>query len=109
MNTPLAEPPLAEPHEVEPPARPNLFDRPLAELPPPDESLSGFSAADRPRSVLWFALGLVGVALFSAAAMSMIRGQATVLNLVLGLLGIALMAPSAAFFVAREARRNPPL
>ena len=53
------------------------------------------------RSMVYFCVGLVGVALLAAALFSIFSGKASPVNLVVGLMGILLMTPSGAHFLMR--------
>jgi lysozyme len=53
------------------------------------------------RSLIYFSVGLLGVALFAAALFSMFTGKASPVNLVVGLMGILLMTPAGGYFLLR--------
>jgi hypothetical protein len=53
------------------------------------------------RSMIYFSIGLLGVALFAAALFSMFSGKASPVNLVVGLMGILLMTPAGGYFLLR--------
>ena len=53
------------------------------------------------RSLIYFSIGLLGVALFAAALFSMFSGKASPVNLVIGLMGILFMTPAGGYFLLR--------
>lgn len=58
------------------------------------------------RSMIYFAVGLLGVALFAAALFSMFSGKASPVNLVIGLMGILLITPAGGYFLLRFLNRR---
>ncbi len=54
------------------------------------------------RTVLFSAIGLIGVALFTLAIFSMLAGKATPWHLLIGILGVALITPAGMFFLMRR-------
>ncbi len=104
----------------------NLFDRPLAPPEPPrppafpgagpvlamdDHEAMRTIPAPRPverspalqdRTVLFSAIGLLGVALFALAIFTMLVGKATLWHLLIGFLGVVLITPAGVFFLMRR-------
>jgi len=57
-------------------------------------------------SMVYFAVGLLGLALFAAALFSMFMGKANPTNLIVGLLGIFLMTPAGGYFLLQFLRKR---
>ena len=116
------------PFEVPPTDHPgdfNLFDRPLAPPEPTrfgqpvgpalaigDKGVLRAAAAKRSdrsppaflhdRTVVFSAIGLLGVALFALAIITMLVGKATISHLLIGCLGVALITPAGVFFLMQR-------
>jgi len=110
----------------------NLFDRPLAPPEPPrpfdvqpvsgpalvmgDNEVLQTVGVHRPagapsilqdRTVLFSAIGLLGVALFTLAIFTMLVGKATLWHLLIGFLGVVLITPAGVFFLMRRMGESP--
>ncbi len=60
------------------------------------------------RSIVYLCVGLLGLALFLAALISMLGGRATAVNLIIGLMGVLFLTPPAGYFLLKSLNRDRP-
>lgn len=105
FDRPLAAPQPIAPQSIVQPGLAYGDEEARAAIKAPRPSRSASALQDR--TVLFSAIGLLGVSLFTLAILTMLVGKPTLWHLVIGSLGVVLITPAGIFFLMQRMGKTP--